>query len=189
VENIVVDRSRPGYPVHDSMRDKGTKVQAVGVRLRQLGGGALMKVDHDDLVSRRIVAHVHAHPEIDTFIFRRGMEYLPERRRLRLAPAFDRSCGTCAVLRYRVGDLADSLDVPEDQLPLLRAPHQLLAERSRALGRRVAPMPFIAALHRLHGANHSVVTGNVGWKRRILRAVIPSIAVSPGLREEFGIEP
>ncbi len=172
------------------MLDKGLKLSAIGMRVRQAGGGFVMPVDADDLVHRRVVEHVRSHPQADAFIGDWGYDLDRRRRRLIPAPRFDRSCGTCAALRLAPEQLPATLDEPDPEARfLIRAGHHNWRPRLAAAGARVLGFPFPVAVHVLHtGDNESLRTGDVGWKRRLLRRLMPAHALTAERVRDYGID-
>lgn len=171
----------------DAMYDKGNKLMAIGIRARALGGGPIMLVDADDFVSNRIAAHVKGTTQSDGIFAQNGYELDIQKQRVIPSPFFVRNCGTCAAIRYAPDELPSAMDQPEEDFVIRAGHHNWLPELKR-LGKKTSNFPFPAALHRLNtGENHSLSTGNVGTKRKILRKVIPSRPITDALREEFSI--
>ncbi len=187
----VVTIELPPMPIVSSaeqMKDKRLKHMCIAAALRRMGGGFLMFVDADDLVSNRIVAHVRRHPDPHGYIVDAGYEYDLATGLVRTAPRFDRLCGSCAVFNYSLPDLPET---PHSTAPCRFTSfsnHSHWRDIAKAEGRPLAPLPFRAVVFvRNNGENHSVATGNIGWRRRLLRTVLPSRRPSAGLCREFGL--
>ena len=189
IEFLHVDIEAPGYP-QESMLDKGRKLSAIGMRVRELGGGALMLADADDLVHRAVVRHVRAHPEADALIGDRGWDLADPARGLIHARWFDRSCGTCAVLRQRPEDLPASLDAADPEASyLIRAGHHNWRPRLKAAGARILGFPFPVAVHVLStGENQSILRQDIGWKRWLMRRLTPPTPISEAQRRDYSID-
>lgn len=171
----------------DAMLDKGEKIMAIGIRVRELGGGPVMLVDADDFVSNRIAAHVKSRPDSVGIFAQYGYELDTAKQRLIPSPFFLRNCGTCAVIRYSVDDLPERMDQPEEDF-IIRAGHHRWLPKLRKRGSKTSNFPFPAAVHRLNtGENHSLITGNVGSKRLWMRKLAPTRSISERLRNEYSI--
>jgi hypothetical protein len=179
---------RPIVGSAEQMKDKGLKHMCIGAALRRMGGGFLMFVDADDLVSNRIVAYVRRHPDPHGYIVDAGYEYDCATGLVRMAPRFDRLCGSCAVFNYALTDLPET---PHSTAPCRFTSfsnHSHWRDIANTQGRPLAPLPFRAVVFvRNNGENHSIATGNIGWRRRLLRTVLPSRRPSLGFCREFGL--
>jgi hypothetical protein len=186
-----VDIVRADYPapiyVAEYMVDKTRKRELIGHHLRQLGGGYLMYVDDDDLVSNKIVEFVRSNPVTHGYIINRGYEYRSGEKKLQIAPRFNRVSGTCAISRWNVGDL------PEVPFQRERVLFRDVVEKSHAtweglfdhMNRPLSHLPFPGAVWVSHGENASSVLDLWGWRRKVLRAIIPYTEITPELRQEF----
>lgn len=189
IEFVHVDADAPGYP-QESMLDKGRKLSAIGCRIRELGGGAIMLSDADDLVHRDVVRHARSRPQAAALIADRGYDLADPQRGLIPAPWFDRSCGTCAVLRQQPAELPSTLDEPEPEARfLIRAGHHQWRPRLRVAGARIEGFPFPVAVHVLStGENQSILRQDIGWKRWLMRTLIPATRITDQLRADYCLD-
>lgn len=172
VEFLTTDVPTPTNS-HEMMQDKGYKLSMIGRRIRECGGGYIMIVDADDLVSNRIAAYVKAHPKENGFGARYGYVYNMGDRFVRRMYAMDRVCGSCTIVRYAPEELPEELpagpqdDATRDKL-LIRLPHSTLQRHLASIGRPVAVIPFPTTVYiRNTGDNHSMFGGgDLGWKRK-----------------------
>ncbi len=170
------------------MRWRQTRIAA---QLRNAGGGWLMFVDADDLVSRRVVRHVRSHRErADGFLARVGWEYDCRAMRIRLAPRFWNMCGTSLAIRWRPEELPESpSSEPCDEYILTARNHSFWPAGCRDRGKVMRAFPFPPAVYRIfHGDNLSLQGSfQHGWKRAVWRNVVPALRPTQGFREEFGL--
>lgn len=171
------------------VRDKRDKILAIGRHVRRRGGGRLMFVDADDLVSRRLAAFLNRSPHADGFVARFGLEYDDRTGRLRFAPRFWSICGSSIALRLQANELPNGAP-GEERRHFLSRSHHLWAGARRAAGRRIRCFPFAPAIYRIHtGENLSLLArGHHGWKRAWLRRCSPSFPPPRLLRREFALE-
>ncbi|MEN8182665.1 MAG: glycosyltransferase [Myxococcota bacterium] len=166
--------------------DRRWRVWSIGQYIRERGGGAVMMVDADDLVSCRIAAFANSHAEGDGYIARTGYELDDRTGRLRWAPRFWNLCGTCAVTRVWPDDIPDVFDrhFPET---VYGTQHQHLRRRFQSWGRTLRWFPFPVAVYRVFtGDNLRELLGDdFGWKHQVLRRLIPSRRPTPEQRREF----
>lgn len=174
----------------DQMVDKAMKRRLVGATLRAQGGGYLMMVDADDLVSNQLVAFVRRDASPHGYILKSGYELDAGTGRMRIAPRFDQLCGTSAIVHFREADLPIAVQGPKAGFYLSFTSHTEYESNAREHNRPLVPLPFPGAVYVMnHGENHSVQAGNVGWKRKLLRQFIGGKPPVRALREEFGIGP
>jgi hypothetical protein len=188
-EFLQVDFPPPLYR-QEMMVDKNRKRELIAHRLRQSGGGYLMYVDADDLVSNRIAQFVARDRNPNGYVIDTGYELDASARRVRWAPRFDRFCGTSSIIHWSVEDLPE---IPFAPAPVrlrryLDAGHAGWASLARAEGRPLKALPFPGAVYVVNtGENHSVATSNVGFRRSLLRRFTPRRAVTAAMQREFAI--
>ncbi len=191
IEFLRADFPPPLYR-QEMMVDKNRKREMIAHRLRQMGGGYLMYLDADDLVSGRLAEFVLADRHAHGYVVNRGYELDHRSQTVRVAPSFDRLCGSCCILRWDVEDLPETPFAPA-RVRLrnyLDAGHARWAALAASEGRPLKAVPFPAVVYVTNtGENHSVVTGNIGWRRRLLRRVTPRRRIDSALRAEFAIPP
>lgn len=175
----------------EMMLDKGYKDQMIAVRLRELGGGFLMMVDSDDIVSSRIAAYVADHPDANGFLSRYGYvwnEGAPYVKRM-LDPW--KVCGSCAVVRYESEDLPERipdglLDRSWEKRFICRLPHRQIPVAMKERGRELSRIPFPTTVYvRGTGDNHSMLLGGDLGPRRKLELCLRRKIPKEKLRDEF----
>lgn len=178
-------------PHQRGWKDLRWRQTSLAAHVRERGGGWLMFVDADDLVSRRVVRHVREHgDEADVFMARSGWEYDCRASKVRLAPRFWNMCGTSFAIRWRPEELPETPSPEPTGDYVLATPHHAFwPEACRARGKVIRPFPFLAAMYRIfHGQNYSLETAfQHGWKRALYRALIPSMRPTRSLCEEFSL--
>ena len=179
----------PPASFSEQMVDEGRKRRLIGSTMRALGGGYLMMVDADDLVSNRIASFVCSDAGPHGYILKNGYEFYSETGRVRVAPQFDKLCGTSAIVRFDVADLPTSV---EDATPCYYTTfsnHTWYESNASAQGRPLRPLPFPGATYVTnHGENHSVQAGNIGWKRQLFRVFVRGGKPSAAMQSEFGLD-
>ncbi len=168
--------------------DKLWRVTAAAAWLREEGGGAVMVVDADDWVSRRVAELVNAHPEVDAWVAGWGWERDARTARMRPQLRFWKLCGSCVVMRLRPEDLPEAPRMDFDG-SLLGSRHDDWPGILRRMGRRVKRFPFAPAVYGIfNGENFSLMRAfQHGWKQALWRTLVPSLPTLRALREEFGI--
>lgn len=204
VEFVEVDLPPPAASPRDLIgnmpaihADRGRKHLAALRHLRADPPEHLMFFDADDLVSNRLAAYVASAPPADVYYADRGYGHAYGGRLMFLYRRnFHRFCGTCHVFRFAA--LAPELPPRAGALAFARdflADHVGIVERFVADGRRVAKLPFPAAVYVVGtGENHSGV-GSVrllierakGGPLGRLAALRQLRPLSAALCEEFGI--
>lgn len=188
------------YPVfkdHELMfADRNLKERVLAAEIRRRGGGYMFTVDYDDLVSNRIVEHVHTDRNPHGYILHHGYECEFNRgvvRRLpgvpAIGPLFYEVCGTCAIIRFTPEDLPIDMD---DTAPRVFdqfcSNHQLWEKRARALGRPLAPLPFPGVLYIVDtGMSLAQFSGMRGPRMRLNEILARERPISPKEMVEFGI--
>jgi len=173
VTYLVSQRKAPEN-VPDQMMDKHYKRRMIAAEVRRRGGGYIMAVDADDLVSRRIVEFVEKNQHPFGYIVGRGYELDLQSKSIRSAPRFDKLCGSSGIFKFASTELPPSADADSEFLSDSYGNHSKWRETSIELKRPLLDLPFPAVLYVTNsGENHSIATGNVGWRRKLVRAVTP----------------
>lgn len=171
--------------------DKRLRVTAIGAEVRARGGGWLMFVDADDLISRRISGFVNSHRALaDVFVARTGWEHDDRTDRVQLALRFWNLCGTSMAIRFHRDELPLVASAAKNETHILGAAnHSLWLSRARAAGKRIRYFPFPAATYRIeHGENMTLRRSfRHGWKRDIWRALTPSVRTTRWIHAEFQV--
>jgi len=172
----------------EQMEDKAIKSRAAYAAMRTLGGGYTMLVDADDLVSNRLVGFCRKDAHPSGYIFDVGYEYDCSSNRISVAPRFNNVCGSSGIFHFTPDELPLTADDPEIRVSDKFGNHTTWAQAAVELGRPVVKLPFKGAVYvSNNGENHSVLTGNIGWRRRLLRRMMPSGRVSRAIRAEFAL--
>ncbi|HWT30519.1 MAG TPA: glycosyltransferase family A protein, partial [Propylenella sp.] len=195
VEFLVSDRPPPADP-QGFRRDKMQKRRIIALRLRQLGGGYLVPLDADDLVSNRLAAHVRSHDNRRGYSITEG--YVLDWSNRRLAPVpgawdtgFDRVCGSSAVLFLAPDDL------PEENSPAAEPSYfELFGEHAywpvvaEESGRKLEKIPFRGAVYVVnHAENLSFQLQRNRRRQENLIAAIAanSVPITRDIAAEFAI--
>jgi hypothetical protein len=186
--NVIKAEFPPILAVSQQMRDRELKRWLIGERLRVLGGGYLMMVDADDLVSNRVVEFVRRDAYPHGYILKSGYELNFATGRVHHAPRFDRLCGGCAIFHLSPDDLPSSIGSESPCFFQLFQNHTKWNEVAARQNRPFKVLPFRGAMYVTNnGENHSLTANNVGWRRRLIRKLIPGGPPGATLRKEFGI--
>jgi hypothetical protein len=174
--------------LQEQMRDKGLKKRMALAHLHQLGGGFLMLVDSDDLVSNRLVAHVRARKPRFGLLIDAGWEFDVSTRRLARAARFNRVCGSSAIFRFTPDELPADAAQTTTTLSDKFDSHRLWRETAATLHRPFDQVDFRAAVYTINNQeNHSVLTGNIGWRRHLLRLLTRSHRPTDAEVQEFAM--
>lgn len=163
------------------VRDKGTKIGVGLIAARQFAPDMVMIFDADDFIHRDVTAFVAAHPAVQGWVVRKGWVYSRYRNGYRKQKKFNETCGTCYVVPYSAYNVPTTLSVKSTQdeieaaygdvLPNIMGAHREAMTWHARYGRRLAPLPFRAAVYHVDtGENHSGKTlpGLVRpWSRRL----------------------
>ena len=179
-------------PVYKSqlMLDKHMKRELVAVRWRQLGGGYMMYVDYDDLVSNRIVQYILTHTPRRGWLAWWGWDYSERTNRIASSPRFHRTCGTNCAINWQPSELPETLFQRDDVLfrRTIDVGNNGTAELFRRRGEPLTSFPFPAVTYvREHGDNATNILLTDGWRRRLIRKLTPTRAVTAAIRQEFGL--
>lgn len=172
----------------------------------------VMKVDWDDLISCRLVEWLVSAKDEPGYLIRHGWIWRSSAPRfIQRTQHFDRSCGSCLIIR---SDLADRtgpflthvegvvLDEGSSRVAandhyslvpgsgigtlLLNDTHQRYAAQFDYLGHQLATVPFSAAVCRLcHGNNAGDQSPGTQTIRMVLGRIRRTRLVTPSLKREF----
>jgi hypothetical protein len=189
VEVIRAEYDEPLYPA-ELMIDKHKKRELIAARWHALGGGYLMYVDADDLVSSRLAAYVLAQTPCRGFYLKNGYDLNEATNKLNLSPRFYKICGTNCVINWAADELPA---VPFQRRHVLfrdtvavgnAGTRQLFLQR----GEPLQAVPFPAAVYvRSHGDNATDVLHTESWRRRLIRAITPGTQPNAGFKREFAL--
>lgn len=174
------------------MADKGFKVRALAAAVRERGGGYVMYVDADDLVSERVVAFVRGDDNRIGYLAEQGYLLNGKTGTFKVLSNFNMLCGSCAIFHLAPEDLPRSADDPVRYVMDDYAGHKTLKATAAAKGRPLEPLPFPAVIYRTgHGENWSLHRG--GRLRpppgvlRLANALIPGRGMPRAVRDEFAL--
>ena len=173
------------------MADKRNKHLAIAQAWGALGGGYLMFVNSDDLVSRNLVAQVRTQRQARGFFVQHGYELDTATGLIQRAPRFHRLCGSSIIVNWSDVELPRH-DIPPIEDCLYR--RVLDIGRARTVdffadkGDPLTPLPFPAAVYvRNHGDNVSATLGTDRWRRKLQRRITPKHRPDDAIRLEFGL--
>lgn len=158
----------------DGMRqDKQHKRRFLAKLVREAGGGYLMHVDADDLVSRHLVAHVRRSREKNGYIINNGIEFDLHTKKTFHCSYFDQTCGTCAIINFTPDDLPRDVDGDESCRYFRFGGHHLWRAAAEYEGRPLAELGFPGAMYVLnHGQNLSKHYAKYGRRQRLARWIL-----------------
>lgn len=190
VEFINVDFPPPAQVTTPlCMKDKWTKIQLGLVRAGELKPDFLMIMDADDLVSNRLAAHAHAHPDANGWIIRRGYNYPFGSRWIMLTDHFD--CGTNALVSSRLVNYPKDLsEESRAACSVLRFGHTIIAEKLAEAGTPLEPLPFPGAVYvHSHGDNDSHFGGRfMASTRTAIKNLPRQRYLTAARRNEFALD-
>ncbi|MGA7521121.1 MAG: glycosyltransferase family A protein [Acidobacteriaceae bacterium] len=189
VEILTVDFPRPIFRDEPNV-DKHRKREVIAARIRELGGGVVMFVDADDLVSNRLVEYVNHNPHPHGHYVQQGYEFNAQTRAIRSCPWFYRICGSCALLNLRPEDLPQrAMEETSSRFRQLALhAHPTWPAVMASEGSPLAPLPFPAVMYVTHtGENMSDSQDPAGFRRRLLRVAFREHHPSHSLKLEFAI--
>ena len=180
----------------EQMFDKRAKKIMLAEETCRKGGGYLMLLDSDDLVSKRLTEFVRTHDNKRGYVVSHGFSYDFRSRRLVPMDDFDRVCGSSVIVYLSSDDCEDNeFDWREYVGDTWHADFR---RRAAELLRPLDELPFPAAIYvRNTGQNHSVASTDAismiraeaagtrrragDWGRRLPK-------VPRELAEEFGLQ-
>jgi hypothetical protein len=192
---LAIDWIQPDWQVSEARgggRDKYWKLQMLGAEVRRRGGGHVMPLDADDLLSERLVEAVHAIDDPNGIVLTTG--YMMDAESGQLAPLpgawpkpFDFYCGSCAIFNMAPEDLPEDRQDEDCRWGRLKS-HHVWKRMARDEGRPLTPMPFAAAVYvqnngvNLHDRRNKERND---LARRSIRAA--AIEDDAAIRQEFGL--
>lgn len=172
----------------DLRTDKRLKLLAALRRAREYAPDHVMFLDADDLVSRRLAAYSAAHPRAHGWYLRAGYFYCERQPRLHFERRrFDQWCGSSHIVR------PEHLEFFAHNHGRPFYFHTRMTRDLRQQGTPVRPLPFPGAVYTIsHGENFRDYE-RILWPRnpllRPLRRILWHRALTPDIREEFGLYP
>jgi len=143
------------------LRDKRWKRTLLLRTVRERGGGYVMMLDADDLVSNRLVDYVLKNRDPNGYIVENGYAYDWKANLIAPIPgvwkkSFDNVCGSCSVINFTLDDLPPLRggDEGTDYLAKHLSQHSQWKHVMRDFGRPLTPLPFPAAVYVLNHDNN-----------------------------------
>lgn len=157
-------------------QDKVRKLIIALRRARELKAAFVMPIDADDLVSRRLVAHVLAHPGADGWFVERGWRYAYGRPWIAAVDRFHLVCGSGNVLSRRWFAFPGKPERERQiEIDWLEQGHTEFVRVFRERGALLRPVPFRAAVYTvMTGENISLIP--VGEKPKDRREPLRRLA-------------
>ena len=157
LEIIQVDFSPPDLHTTETMGDKWRKITLGLTRAAVFKPQFVMIMDADDLISNRIVAHAHAHPDSSGWILKKGWIYRLGRRFIDIWD--DYNCGTNAIVNSRHIQFPKDLTTEEfNRCILLTSGHTNIEKSMATAGNPLEPLPFRGGVYVVeHGDNESIL--------------------------------
>ncbi len=173
----------------EQMYDKGFKKRLAFSYLNKMGGGWVMLVDADDLVSKHLVSYVRKINPKYGLLIDRGLEFDCVSKKISKAFKFNRLCGSSAIFRFSISELPSEVDQQEMTLSDHFESHRLWREKSIELNRPFDFVNFFAAIYTINNLqNHSAFSGPAGWKRRAIRLLSLARQPTSSQIDEFSLD-
>jgi hypothetical protein len=182
----------------EQMYDKRSKKIMLAEEICRRGGGYLMLLDSDDLVSNRLAEFVMQRDNKRGYVVDQGYIYDAHLRRLTRVCDFDRICGSSAILYLSPADCRDPQFSWREYVG--DTWHAEFRTTSADLGRPLEPLPFPAAIYVANnGENHSAGARGMRANLRAKALGARELAferirkdepeVEAVILDEFGLEP
>ena len=159
-------------------KDQRRKRRLLLAELKARGGGYLMFLDADDLVSKKLVEFVLRDNNRVGYTITDGFTFGLETRRLRsINTSFHQMCGSSCILFFTTTELPDTYNDDNRYLCDEFEHHQTFREDALRLGRPLGNVPFRAAIYiRQTGDNQSVKRGLVPPTSRLKAIIGPLVS-------------
>jgi hypothetical protein len=172
--------------------DKFWKRLTIGAEIKRRGGGYVMPLDADDLVSDRLVEAVHDLRDPHGYVITEG--YMLDRQTGDIAPipgawpnSFDYYCGSCGIFNMAPEDLPNDRTDEECYYAAIRAHHTWTRRAARA-NRPLRPIPFPAAIYIQNNGVNMHDRRNPARKDVALNLIADNaLADTAAIRREFGL--
>jgi hypothetical protein len=177
----------------DKLKDKRWKRNLMHREVRALGGGYVMALDADDLISSRLVDHVltTAHPY--GYIIENGYAFDWANQRLAPIPGafssnFDKVCGSCSIIYYGEDDLPQRGEERGDKFYYRLKGHAAWAPVMAEAGRPLEVVPFPAAVYVLNHDNNLHNSISPSRETVVPRSIEKQqVPITPELIREFSL--
>jgi hypothetical protein len=150
---LQAEHSRPRDRL-EQMFDKRSKKIMLAEEICRRGGGYLMLLDSDDLVSNQLAEFVLKRDNKRGYLVTQGYVYDARLRRLAPVSDFDRVCGSSVIAYLSSADCRDPQFAWREYIG--ETWHAEFRTTSANIGRALDPLPFPAAIYVTNnGENHS----------------------------------
>ncbi len=187
------------FPPHMGCRkyrlDKLCKLRLGALEVRKLGGGYLMPMDADDLISKNLVEYALKSEHPHGYIINKGYELDYRQQRVRHCPRYHLICGSSIIMKVDKFDLPDSLIIEQERGTtyfdrMIYPSHRLSEQVSGEFKRPLEFVPFRAGVYVIDtGENISQQrqTRNVGIRRKLVRLICAKRKMNDRIIDEFGV--
>lgn len=195
VQFVPVSIPTPTNP-EEMMFDKGYKLytgmKRVGEELRNVnGGGYVLPLDADDLVSCNLVAFFENRDDKLCYKSQYGWIWQQGSRWVMKAKDLYRTCGSCTILYYEPDELPSvPFEEKDNKHPFLfQCSHRFLPANAIKHGKQFAYVPFSTTVYVLGtGENHSLLKGiGISWKRQLEGFLRLPRYIGKEMKKEFNL--
>ncbi|MCM3033900.1 glycosyltransferase family A protein [Niallia sp. MER 6] len=189
LEFIQVDFPTPNNWV-EQVYDKAHKKRYLAKRIRELGGGHVMFVDADDIVSNKISQFVNENSEEAGWIINYGYSFDVSSKKVQMVPQFYRLCGTCAIMHLDKEDLPDTVTyehVEQEREFIFDYSHsewQIQFENKKK--KKLKSLPFFGAIY-ITNTGENISTDHEGTKRKLFKKLLPSYKPTYRVHKSFPV--
>ena len=179
--------------IHEQTQDKQTKIRILLEDVCRRGGGYVVLMDADDLVSRHLAAYIRADNNRRGYSLDLGYILNARRKQIRQVSNFSKHCGSCAVFYLEKIDILSAGDNIIGTIAT--SSHLGYAAAAAKHNRRLQPVPFPAMIYiRHHGENLSVRSRSpfklTQMRNRLfhmIRSLLPRPHIPKTVSEDFAI--
>ncbi|MCK9361790.1 hypothetical protein M0Q28_06240 [Patescibacteria group bacterium] len=172
----------------EKIHDKTMKLRRLVEEVCERGGGYVVTMDADDLVSNRLAQHIALTDNKIGYIFQSGYLFNVAGKQFRRVHNFSKHCGTCAVFYLGKNDLTPGSGVCAI---IENGKHTEYEKHAGLLGKKLDAVPFPAAIYlRHHGGNVSLERESTPMfrnSRNIIRRLVGRSFISDAIRSEFSV--
>jgi len=153
-----------------------------------------MMVDSDDIVSDRIAEICKDYPCENGFVSRYGFVYNEGDDYVKKMSRLYRTCGSCAICKYTIDDLPEKMpdnwtNQKYEKEYIIRSSHRKVPMLMKQSGRPLKWLNEPTTIYvRNTGDNHSMVEGDLSWKRKIEIKLRRKIKLSSSQLKSFRLE-
>lgn len=180
----------------EMMFDKGYKMYTLMQTVRNEmincpmhGGGYILPVDADDLISNRIASFFEGRNDGKCYTSKYGWIWNKPSKFLMKAKDLWRTCGSCTVIYYKKDELPDVDFYENTNKYIFQNSHRFLIRYAKSVGKQFGIIPFPTTVYVLGtGENHSSLIGRgVSWKRVVEGLLRIPRYMGKSTQEEFNL--